>query len=208
MSVNLIFTNESANDNQGESNWGKITAIAPEHGMVFIGEETVTEIAKLLDDAVLSNGEKVEAYAMEDYPALVCAHGPALLGEDSFRQIRTLLEEGENGQQAVALFDLVVELGLQISLSGKEFCDAHIKAINWAGDDIKVNRAEYRMMDMFERLGLGSVNNPEDHASDLVPIEQFIQAVNDNGFRTDMPERLQAFADCAQRNKATHVYWA
>ena len=209
MSVNLMHTNEAAAADQAAANWAAITAVANADGMVFIDEDTVNTIARLLDGQALTNGEVVTAYSYNDddqMGALVCAFGPALLPTQVQDQVRDRLAASQNGKAAARLFDTVIRLGLQITLSGKEFCDAHIKGVNWPGDEVEINRTASNMARMFGELGLDSWN--EDTASRNVPLDVFAKAVNDNGFRTDMPERLQSFVECARRHAATHVYWA
>ena len=210
MSMNLIHTNDAATDNAAP-NWAAIMAVAGEHGTVYISEAIVDAVAGLLEDAVLSNGELVQSYPSDgeefSMASFVSSFGPGLLGENAYREVRTLLETDENGAAAVELLDTVVELGLQISLSGKEFpnAHAHIKAVNWPADDVDINRCSGNMYQMLRDLGIKVDTQAE---SGEVDFSTFVQAVNDNAERTDMGPRLKAFVACAQRNNATRVYWA
>lgn len=216
MTVNLIAatlnsdgTRASAQDEINAANWKAITAIAPQHGMIFIDDATVTAIAALLSDQPLSNGQEVSAYPVGEYDcvaSLVCAFGPSLLPADVQDAVRDLLIAGTNGQQAADLFNEIIRLELQISLSGTEFCDAHIKGVNWIADEVEINRTASNMARMFTVLGLGAYNKRESSSS--IPLGEFEAAINDNGHLTDMPMQLRTFADCAIRNRATHIYWA
>ena len=214
MSVNLMHTRASTADAPTESksaqDWARIREIAANEGMLELSEETVNKVAQLLEGVTLTNGERVLSYPSDggefDQGSYVAGFGPALLGEDTFRAVRTALEEDENGESAVALFDLIVELGLQILLSGAEFTVAHIKAVNWPADDVEVNTTQTRMEILFEALGLESYN--QEHHSDDVPLDVFEKAVNDNAVGTGMSERLGTFIACAKRRGSTHVYWA
>jgi len=213
MTVNLIHTTLAADGTQMNTraarDWASISAIAPNHGMIFIDEDTVNRIAMLLDGQELSNGETVKAYAYEDdepYAALVCSFGPALLPVQVQDYVRDRLAASENGKGAARLFDEVIRLGLQISLQGKEHCDAHIKAVNWVADDVEINRCKSNMIDMYGALGLGSFVK-EGLGFDC-PLEVFEKAVNDNAGFTGMGERLQKFVACAKRAGSTHVYFA
>lgn len=215
MTVNLIHTAIVTEEAEGESlsnrNWAKINQVS-EDGNVFLADETVNAVAILLDGVHLTNGEKISSFPCDDpedefsMKAFVYSFGPALLGEDTLRQVRTTLEQDANGEQAVALFDLIVELGLQINLSGKDFIDAHMHAVNWPADTVEINTTESSMSQMFAMLGLEGYN--QDAHSDNVPLDIFEKAVNDNAVMMNMAGRLQTFVACAKRNGSTHVYWA
>lgn len=211
MTVNLIHTIDSAiagTEDRATRDWTAIKAIS-EDGFVFIDEDTVDKIAMLVDSQRLTNGEFVAAYAYEEndgHASYVSAFGPSLLPTQVQDQIRDRLAAGNNGKEAARLFDLVIRLGLQISFQGKEFTAPYIKAVNWIADEVEINRTASNMARMFTNLGLGGWN--EDNASLNVPLDIFAKAVNDNGHQTEMPERLQAFIECARRNNSTHVYWA
>ena len=214
MSVNLMHTRastaEAATESKSAQDWARIREIAANEGMLELSEETVNKVAQLLEGVTLTNGERVSSYPSDggefDQGSYVAGFGPALLGEDTFRAVRTALEEDENGESAVALFDLIVELGLQVLLSGAEFTDAHIKAVNWPADDVEVKTTQTRMEILFEALGLDSYN--QEHHSDDVPLDIFEKAVNDNSVGTGISERLDTFIACAKRRGSTHVYWA
>lgn len=214
MSVNLMHTRDTTAEAPTESNaskdWGRVREITANEGMIELSEETVNKVAQILEGVTLANGERVLSYPSDggefDQGSYVAGFGPTLLGEDTFRTVRTALEEDNNGESAVALFDLIVELGLQILLSGAEFTFAHIKAVNWPADDVEVNTTQTRMEMLFEALGLGSYN--QEHHSDDVPLDEFEKAVNDNSVGTGMSERLDTFIACAKRRGSTHVYWA
>ena len=218
MSVNLIHTtvsnDETGMDNRTMQNWQAITAITGEGniaGLLPIADATIDAIARLVEGAVLSNGEVVDAYPRDEEDeysqgSYIPAFGPSLLGEDTFRQVRTLLEQDENGAKAVALFDLIVERGLQVRFSGKDHCFSRMVGVNWPADDVEVNRCKGNMIRMFQDLGLG--HTEREYSSATISLEVFEKAVNDNGIYTDVPERLKAFVACAKRNGSTHVYWA
>jgi hypothetical protein len=218
MSVNLIHTVLNDNDEAGESTseriWKAITAITGDEGtagLLPLEEATVDQIATLLEGAYLTNGQNVRSYPRDgeeewSQGSFVYCFGPSLLGEDSFRQVRTLLEQDPNGAKAVALFDLVTELGIQISLNGKDHYIPRMTVTNWPADDVEINRTESNMARMFQVLGLGDTER--EHCSSSIPFEVFEKAVNDNGIYTDIPDQLEAFIACAKRNGSTHVYWA
>ena len=210
MSLTLMHTNRAIDTKSiDKTNWQAISAIAPSNGVVTIEDETVDAIAELLVDTVLTNGESVSSYPKDcDDAAFVASFGPALLGEDTYRQVRTILEGDPNGEQAVALFDKIVELKLQIGLSGKEFVPAHIKAVNWIDDEIQINRCSGNMIAMLDTLGLSKFINQGFYAGET-DIETFAKAVDQNGADIDYPlARLKSFVACARRHNATHVIWA
>lgn len=218
MSVSLIHAaisnDETVIVTETSRNWTDIKAITSDDGfagVLPISDVTIYTIALLLEDARLANGETVSSYPkdVEDQyspSTFVAGFGPSMLGESTFRQVRTLLEADQNGDKAVALFDLITERGLQVSFNGKDHCFARMTAVNWRADEIEINRCKSSMVAIFEVLGLG--HTKQDQCSDDIPLEVFEKAVNDNGAYTDMQERLQAFVDCAKRNGSTHVYWA
>ncbi len=205
MSMNLMH--DTAAEFDAASYWAAITAIAPE-GIVYISPETVTEAAKLLKNALLSNGERVTAYHYpldEEFamPSFVPPFGPSLLGEDTFRQLRTLLEE--ESEAAVAMFDTIVELGLQISLSGEDYLGSRLKGVNGVADEVEINRSSGNLYEMFRQLGV-DYDGPAGYGE--IELTKFEAAVEQNGWRTDMPDRLEAFIACAKRQGATNVHWA
>ncbi|AXK43811.1 hypothetical protein DVR09_15255 (plasmid) [Erythrobacter aureus] len=188
------------------ANWAAITAIAAD-GIVYISEETVAEAAKLLENAPLSNGQTVTAYhyPVEDefaMPSFVPSFGPSLLGEDTFRQLRTLLEEESDA--AVAMFDTIVELGLQISLSGKDYLGSRLKGVNGVADEVEINRSSGNLYEMFRQLGV-DYDGPAGYGE--IELAKFEAAVEENGWRTDMPDRLEQFIACAKRHGASTVSW-
>ena len=213
MSVNLISTQlleDGSICDKAKNDWARVTAVAAE-GRINLSDATVTEIARILDGAVLENGETVFAYVCdedEEYSqgSYVGSFGPSLLGEDTFRTVRTVLEGLENGEQAVALFDLVAELNLRLIFAPTDFTPANMGVENWPADTIEINRTQSSMERMFQDLGLGQFNG--ETASGNIPLDLFERAVNDNGVATDMTARLSAFIACARRNGSTHVYWA
>lgn len=209
MTQNLMFRND-ANDAEARlsADWAAVKKIANNDGNVFISDELVTEIARILDDAPLSNGERVTAYSFDDddlMPSYVSSFGPSLLGENAFREVRTLLET--ESQQAADLFDLIAERGLQVTLCGKDFCEARIHALNWPADEVEINRTATNMARMLEALGIETDPNSEEGVGE-VTFDVFEQAVSARGTQTDFPAaRLSAFVECARRNGATHIYW-
>lgn len=213
MSVSLISTQileDGTTGDKASRNWSQITAIAAE-GRLELTDSTVTEIARILDGVRLTNGETVFAYVCdedEEYSqgSYVGSFGPSLLGEDSFRTVRTVLEGLDNSDDAVALFDLVAELGLRIIFAPTDFTPANMHVENWPADTVEINCGEYAMTRLFAALGLGRFNG--ESASEDIPLDLFEQAVNDNRSMTNVADRLDAFIACAKRNGSTHVYWA
>lgn len=208
MSVNLIHANDNAsNDN---NTWAIISSIAL-HGKVELEDHTVKKITAFLEDAVLINGEKVTAYPCENeeysLPDYVASFGPSVLGEDSYRTIRTFLEEDKAGETAVELFDAIVENNIQVTFSGRSFSNASMSAQNWPADDVEINRTTTNMARMMSLLGLEAFND-NSCVSANIPLSVFEKAVKNNGQKTGMPERLQQFVDCAKRSGSTYVYWA
>ena len=95
---------------------------------------------------------------------------------------------------------------MRVSFTGKKAGRAQMQAVNWPADMVEINRTSFNMATMFRTLGLGDTDR--DTNSELVALPVFKKAVEVRGIYTDMPERLQAFIACAERNRATHVYWA
>ena len=211
MSMNLMFANE-ANPDRAAHHWAAITTIAPNHGMITLDENIVNDIARLLDGQELTGGERVRTYSYEDdddYAAMVCAFGPSLLPVQIQDQVRDRLANDANGKAAVRLFNEILRLELQISLAGKEHCDAHLKGVNWPADDVEINRCSGNMYGMLRSLGFAhNIAKGDESGSGEVDFAEFAEAVRCNAFRTDMPERLERFVACARRNGATKVYWA
>lgn len=217
MTVSLMFRNAAADTaDRTADNWTAIkTAAGHEHGYVFLAEETVQRVGRIVGDAVLANGETVSAYECSEEDAdseyyqgaYIPAFGPSLLSVELQDRVRDVLAQDENGKAAVALFNTVLGLGLQIGLQGKECIDAHMKGVNWIADEIEINRTASNMLRMMDDLGLGHTT-AEDRESGEVELDHFVAAVAANGFYTGLEARLQAFIECAQRNGATHVYWA
>ena len=116
----------------------------------------------------------------------------------------SVMVRAANAKQAVALFNEVLRRGLMISLHGKEFCGAHISAVNSLADVVEFDRTATNMYRMIGDLGLPTgEENPCE-----VDLETFAAAVDNRGWMTDRPERLQAFVACARRNGAQTVFWA
>ena len=215
MSVNLMSTvldaNGKQNHDKASADWARVLQVSQKaHSNVALSDETVTKVASLIEGTRLSNGEKVFTYVCEggEYSqgSFVASFGPNLLGEDTFRAVRTALEEDDNGEQAVAMFDLITEIGIRTGFSGKDYYDAHMSVENWPADTVEINTTEGHMSMIFITLGLDGYN--EENHSEHVPLEIFEKAVNDNDIVTDMTERLQSFVQCAKRRGSTHVYWA
>lgn len=205
MSMNLISHNPAV-PSAAAANWAAIQAVASE-GLVYIADATVNAIARAIEDARLSNGQTVTAYAYDDegYASFVPGFGVCLLSEEDFRTVRTLIEEDANGVQAVAMLDLLIELRLQVSFSGTDFIGARLKAVNWAADEVEISLSSGNMYKMLKRLGIQYDTVAE---SGEVKLAVFERAVNDNAFDTDMPAKLQDFVACAKRRNDTAVYWA
>ena len=205
MTVNLIHVNNNFSSNDAQAvNWAQLTAISPD-ALVELEGATVTEVAKLIDGARLSNGAVACAYPLDEDDCMtsyVPDFGPSLLAEDLRAQVRETILADKNGELAVRLFDQVASLGLKIRLAGKEFIAAHIVAVNWEADDIEINRCKSNMVGMFDDLEISA------NAGEEISLDVFEAAVEKNGLRTDSNDRLKAFIACAKRNNATHVYWA
>jgi hypothetical protein len=211
MSISLIFSNDELNSEaRAASDWAQITAVAPNHGLILIEEDVVDSIARVLEGVTLLNGEEVSSYPRDEdneysQGSYIPAFGPALLPTIVQDQIRDRLARGENGAQAARLFDLVIRLGLQVLLSGTDECPAHIKGVNWRGDDVTINRCGSAMFEMLRELGISC--DPKSPTGE-VEIATLAEAVKENGWRTDCAGRLDAFIAAAQRNNATTAYWA
>lgn len=211
MSISLIFSNTDQNSEaRAASDWAQIIAIAPEHGLIFIDEDVVDSIARVLDGVTLLNGEQVSSYPRDEEDeysqgSYVPSFGPALLPTIVQDQIRDRLARGKNGAQAARLFDLVIRLGLQVLVSGTDTCPAHIKGVNWRADDVTINRCSGAMFEMLDDLGIAFDRKADTGEVDITTLAQ---AVKDNGWRTDCAGKLDAFIAAAQRNNATMAYWA
>lgn len=202
MSMNLMIRNENGNDSAAQQ-WAAITAIAQD-GYVFIPNDLVNAIAKTLDGAVLSNGEPVAAYAYDDefYAPFVASFGPGLLEDDKLAELYDMLAEHK---EAHALLTLIVELGLQIGFSGKEpHHEAFIKGVNWPAEEIEINRSGGNMRIMLRDMGLGDYIDEAEGCGECT-LEEFKKGIP--YARHGWAERLQKFADWADKSNATHVYW-
>jgi len=217
MSVNLLHTivTDSNEDNtRAERDWAAITAITGTGdvaGLLPVADATIDAIAHLVEDVALSNGETVTAYPREaedewGYQSYVPAFGLSLLDAGTLAQVRGLLEQDEGAEKALTLFDLIVERRLEVRFNGTDHCFARMVAVNWPADEVEINRCSGNMSRMFQTLGLG--NTEREHGSELIALPVFAAAVEARGIYTDMPERLEAFVACAQRQGSTHVYWA
>lgn len=200
MSMNLMIQTETARDTA--ASWAAFTAIAAD-GLAFIDDATVYAVAKLLDGVTLTNGEPVTAYAWDDgYPSYVASFGPCLLPDDILAQMYDILADKP---AAHAMLTAAVELGLQVSLNGKEHCEAYLKGVNWPADEVEINRTSGNMFNMLDLLGIEFDPKAE---SGQVTFSQFEEAVARFGWATDMNERLVRFVAYGKRNSATSVYWA
>lgn len=203
MSMNLMIRNANDNRDSAAAHWAAITSVAKD-GYVFIPNDVVNSIAKMLDGVVLSNGEPVSSYAYDDefYAPFVSAFGPSLLPQDALEKLYDLLAEH---QDAVALLTLVIERGLQIGLSGKEHHhEAFIKGVNWPAEEIEINRASGNMRLMLRDMGLEEYFDAEGDCGEC-PLEAFKKGIP--YARHGWEERLQKFVAWAERSKATHIYW-
>lgn len=220
MSVNLMI--ESATPQDATANWTAITAVSkadpaspyPTEGYVALSMDAIVRAAHLLEGAVLANGERVSAYdfsrdADGEFPAIVEAHvsafGPSLLPQQTLDALRAELAAFPH---AIAMLDVVIARGLQISLSTQNLSQRdmpHLKGVNWTADEVEINRCSSNMNEMLRKLGF----SPEPRSSSgELEFDAFAAAVNDNGWRTDMPDRLDAFVAMGRRQNATKVYWA
>ena len=208
MSMNLMFSSKNA-ENRAEREWTAINTLADVDGIVWIENSTADACARLLDGAHLSNGERVCAYDHSDdefYESIVCSFGPSLLDEPTREALRELLEtDRTGGAKAAAMLDLIVELGLQISISGKNRLGARLVGENNAADEVEIKYSGGNMYVLLRQLGI--TFDPEQNFGETT-LEAFEKAVNDNGKNTDIPDRLIAFVECARRAGADEVYWA
>jgi len=226
MSMNLISTNRAAdNDGRAKADWAAITAVSaadaaspyPTEGYVSVSPEAVVAIAALLDGAPLSNGQTVTTYDFSSsdgefgkaFDAHVNAFGPSLLDEVRMAALRAILAPFPS---AIAMLDVVVERGLQVSLSTDDLAgrpNPHLKAVNWVADEVEIRLSGGWMKQMLSDIGIPVDALSGDEGTGEVDFETFAKAVNDNHLDTDYPsDRLQAFVACARRQSATHVYWA
>ncbi len=212
MSMNIMHSNDNAPADLNKTRWDAITAIA-EHGIVYISEATVNAIATLLVDAPLAAHDNHQTYIVNSYPSdgqefslpdYVEDFAPSLLTTKLSEEVRALVA-GE-GDQALAMFDLIVSMGLQISFAGKTHIDAHMTGINSDADDIEINLSSGNLYEMLRQLGLGDAINTGNEYGE-VSFDRFAAAVNDNAHLTDMPHQLQDFVACAQRHQATTIHW-
>ncbi len=200
MSMNLMIQTATVRDTKAD--WAAITAIAKD-GLAFIDDATVYAVAKLLDGVSLTNGEPIAAYPWDEhYPSYVAAFGPSLLPEDVLAQLYDILAEHRD---AHAMLTLIVERGLQITLNGKEHCDAYLKGVNWPADEVEINRTSGNMYNMLDLLGIEF--DPRAESGECT-FEQFEEGVARFGWATDMNERLLRFIQYGKRNNAISVYWA
>jgi hypothetical protein len=216
MSQNLMIRNENAPADQAAIHWAAIqTATGHEYGMVTLTDETVEAVCALIDGVTMTNGETITAYAYsgsEDdrcYGAFASGFGLVTLPDDVRATARAIFAKDENGARAVALFDEIVRLGLQIGLHGTKGrdCPAYVKGVNWVADEVEINRSNGNMGALIRDLGLEDAMD-DDTGFGEVPFGRFVKAVNDNGRYTDMELRLQALIKAGERQNATHVYWA
>lgn len=223
MSINLISTNRNVDQaGRAKADWDAVKAVStadsaspfPTEGYVSVSNEAIVALAALLDGAVLTNGETVTTYDFTDgdvtptyFDAHVNSFGPALLLPRTLDKVRAILAPFPS---AVAMLDLVIERDLQISLSSTDYSQRpmpHLKAVNWAADEVEINRSSGNMLDMLRALGLGAYAR-NDESTGEVDFTTFAKAVNDNGHNVDIdPRRLDRFVACARRQNATHVYW-
>jgi hypothetical protein len=210
MSQNLMFRNDNVPADQAAVNWAAIKAVSNDDGMVFISDDTVASIARLLTNVQLTNGETVSTFHDEDdqYPANVSAFGASLLPVYYQDKVRDTLATGENGANAVRLFNETMRLGLQVEFAGKDFCEAHISGVNWVADEVTIRMSTSHMRYLItNELGIDA--ELDENGNGEVALDIFAKAVNDN---VDLPLpsklRLVDFVGCANRNNATHVYWA
>ncbi len=200
MSTTLYHTSASKPD--AAALWSKVTAIAKE-GVVPLSDTTVYKAASLLHSAALANGQRVTAYAWKDDFSFVSAFGPALLEEATLTQLRHILSS--DGETAASMLDIIVELGIQIELVDDEDQPPHLKAVNWAADDVDFRLANGQFDALLTVLGIQQERNTEVGKVDLATFEA---AVAENGHDTGHSGKLKAFIECAKRHNASTIYWA
>lgn len=211
MSFNLMVRNDNQFPDTDEVNWNAIKSVAKnDSGSVTIDDKTVRAIARLLDGVILTSGATVCAdyYNKRDKkrPVQVAPFGPALLPEDLKEDVRDLLAATDNGKLAVRLFDFMSSFGLQVRLTGTHISPANITGVNCVAEEVDITRSGDDMYQMLGLLGLGDAV-VDDANEGEVSFDRFVEAVNDNGYKTDMHMRLFEFMLSGSRARATHVYW-
>lgn len=204
MGMNLMHTGGPARDSKDI--WSKIKSVAGSDGMIYLDDQTVTAIARILKHAELNNGESITAHVFEsDYASSVEAFGPSILSAELQDLVRAQLANDPNGQDAIALFDLIISLGIQIEFQGRDFIEARVKAVNWAADEVEIRSSAGGMYSMLRLLQI-----PFDASLEAgqIALDAFETAVAKHGHRLGDTSRLQAFIDCAKRHQSTEVYWA
>lgn len=206
MSINLMHASDTARTDAAAI-WSQVTQYTDKHGILEIDSDTVNAIARLLENAPLANGQSVTAYALDDdfYEPMVCSFGPSLLSCELQDAVRNRLDNTKNGKAAVRLFNLILRLGIQVGFSGADHCFARMVAVNGPADEVEISRTSVNMYEMLRQLGI-AYDSESDYGE--VDFETFRKAVQDNGWRVDMAQRLDDFVACAQRNEATRVFWA
>jgi len=205
MSMNLMFTPSIPVDHSG--NWAAVKHIGQD-GLVWLDDATVTKAATLLDGAALANGQSVFTYVAEDGDpngSYVGSFGPTLLDGEKLAKLRALLAPTP---AATALLDAVLERGLQMVLSGTDVCDAHVKAVNTAADEVEFNMANHDLVHFLQSLGVPA-RIEDGEVGGEIGFPEFARAIRDN--RRNLggyAERMDAFLACARRNDAAMVHWA
>lgn len=227
MSMNLISTNRAVDtDAVAKANWAAITAVSaadaespyPTEGYVRVTPAAVAAAAALLAGAPLANGQTVTTYDFsrgedEEGGAYTEAHvksfGPSLLDAERMAALRAILAPFPH---AAAMLDVVVERGLQVTLSTETpagLACAHLQGVNWVADEVEIRLSGGWMKQMLSDLGLPYDTLSDDQGFGEVDFETFAKAVNDNHAATDYPsEVLREFVACGRRQSATHVHWA
>lgn len=204
MSMSIMF-NTNRNDLDAIATWTAIKTVASEDGLIFLSEKTIKAIARELVDAPLAFGGKVFSYHYEDNYMYdyVSAFGPSLLSDEKRRAIIEILKSDDNATAAIALFEAIISEGIKVSFCGEEIIDPHMVAINEYADTVSISMSSGNLYRTLENLG---VTNPQDENN--IAFDAFAEMVETKGFYLREADRLEAFVDCARRNKATEIYWA
>ncbi len=102
------------------ANYAAIIAVAAQ-GFLAISEDTVDAVAALLEKSCYINGTRVTVYNWAEYPSYVPAVDAANLHDEFQQQLRHLF--AAEGATALALFDVAVNLDLEMTLCGAENAD-------------------------------------------------------------------------------------
>lgn len=202
--MSMLLYHDSENAFDQNAIWGEVIMIA-EHGVVPIDVDAAIDIARLLQDAKLSNGDIVIAAVYDDdQAAYVSSFGPSLLPVYLQDRIRERLANGEFSKQAVRLFNLCLRLELRMSVNGLDASSACISIYASEADRVDISRSSHWMFEMLDQLG---ISNDREARTGEVDFETFRQSVDAHSWKVDIMDELEAFVACGLRHGATKVTW-